>query len=46
MLQSMGCDEVVTINYGQQEVKGFFSPRVPLVNIDVGEMVVPYLLAK
>ncbi|KAL4493079.1 hypothetical protein ABPG72_003164 [Tetrahymena utriculariae] len=46
MLQTMGCDQVITINHGQLEVKGFFAPRVPILNIDVNEMVVPYLLEK
>ncbi|EGR33435.1 phosphoribosylpyrophosphate synthetase, putative, partial [Ichthyophthirius multifiliis] len=46
MLEQMGCDQIVTINHNQQEVKGFFSPRTPLLNIDVNEMVVPYLLEK
>lgn len=27
-------------------MKGFFGPRVPILNIDVNEMVVPYLLEK
>lgn len=44
LLESMGCDQVVTI--GQQEFKGFFSPRIPLLNIDVNDMAVPYLLSK
>ena len=46
MLESMGCDQVVTVNYTQKELKGFFSPRVPLLNIDVDEMSVPYFLSK
>ena len=45
MLENMGCDQVITINHNNQELtKGFFSTKTPLLNIDVDELVIPYLI--
>lgn len=46
MLVTMGCDMVITINFANKDVKGFFPPEVPMLNIDVSELIVPYLINK
>ena len=46
MLESVGCDEVITINFLKKEIKGFFSPRIPCLNINVNDIIIPYILNK
>ena len=46
MLESIGCDMVVTINFTGQYVKGYFPPKIPMLNVDVMDIFVPYLVNK
>ena len=44
LLESLGCDDIITINLHIPETKGFF--RVPVLNLDVTELGANYLSKK
>jgi len=46
MMESMGCDMVVTLSFHTKEVKGFFSMNCPLLNIDLTELCVPFFVRR
>ena len=46
LLKHMGCDQVITINFHKTELVGFFSPEIPCMNINVNDLVIPYMTNK
>jgi hypothetical protein len=37
---------VITVNFSKRELKGFFAPHVPCLNIEVNELMIPYVIGK
>ncbi len=46
MIETVGCDMIITMNGQQREMKGFTGTQCSFINIDCTELVVPCLAHK
>lgn len=46
MLEVAGVDRVVAIDLHRGQMQGFFSPNIPVDNLDVSKIALPYLQTK
>lgn len=46
LIKQMGCDQVITINFHTKELVGFFGPETPCLNINVNDLMIPYITNK
>lgn len=46
MLQVVGVDRVITVDLHHPQIQGFFDPRVPIDNLDVSSLAIPFFEAR
>ncbi len=46
MLQVVGVDRIITVDLHHPQIQGFFDPRVPVDNLDVSSLAIPFFEAR